>query len=123
MFGLFGCSRFFLSPVQKKRRSNVVPRTQGNKSFQGDSPNWVLIAGGALLSTFSVSLGYKLKQLLDTKQPDHTSNDLKGLGVENMSADRSQGTTVRIQMCTVLPKMRVAASIAFQVVEEKMGKK
>uniref|UniRef100_A0A5B6Z8Z1 Uncharacterized protein n=1 Tax=Davidia involucrata TaxID=16924 RepID=A0A5B6Z8Z1_DAVIN len=63
-----------------KPRTNVVPRAQGSKSFQGEGPNWVLITGGALLSTLSIRLGYKLKQALDTKQADNTSNGLKGNG-------------------------------------------
>ncbi|CAK9162535.1 unnamed protein product [Ilex paraguariensis] len=61
-----------------KPRTNGVPRDQRSKGFQGEGPNWVLIAGGALLSTLSIRLGYKLKQVLDTKQPENASNDIKG---------------------------------------------
>ncbi|CDP15037.1 unnamed protein product [Coffea canephora] len=60
--------------------ANGVPRTQRQKGFQSEGPNWVLIAGGALLSTLSIRLGYKLKQVLDMKPPDNTSNSLKGSG-------------------------------------------
>lgn len=61
-----------------KPRSNGMPRDQRSKSFQGEGPNWVLIAGGALLSTLSIRLGYKLKQLNDTKHQESSSKDSKG---------------------------------------------
>ncbi|KQK00067.1 uncharacterized protein LOC100844800 isoform X2 [Brachypodium distachyon] len=41
--------------------------------LQGGGPNWVLVAGGVLLSTLSVKLGCKIKQMFDTKQQDTTS--------------------------------------------------
>lgn len=62
-----------------KPRTNGVPRAQKSKNCQGEGPNWILIAGGALLSTLSIRLGYKLKQALDTKQQENASNSLKGL--------------------------------------------
>lgn len=61
-----------------KPRTNGVPRAQSSKGFQGEGPNWMLIAGGALLSTLSMRLGYKLKQVLDAKQPENTCGGLKG---------------------------------------------
>ncbi|XP_061998599.1 uncharacterized protein LOC133715919 isoform X1 [Rosa rugosa] len=57
-----------------KPKTTGVPRSQKSKPFQGDGPNWVLIAGGALLSTLSIRLGYKLKQALDIKQQENASN-------------------------------------------------
>ncbi|KAJ4720951.1 Intracellular protein transport protein USO1 isoform 3 [Melia azedarach] len=60
------------------------PRTDGGsrgqkaKNIQGEGPNWILIAGGALLSTLSVRLGYKLKQALDSKQQANANSALKG---------------------------------------------
>lgn len=62
-----------------KPRTNGVSRAQKSKNFQSQGPNWILIAGGALLSTLSVRLGFKLKQALDTKQQENASNSLKGL--------------------------------------------
>ncbi|XP_062147425.1 uncharacterized protein LOC133855672 isoform X2 [Alnus glutinosa] len=59
-----------------KPRTNGVPRAQKSKNFQGGGQNWILIAGGALLSTLSIRLGYKLKQALDAKQQDN-SRDAK----------------------------------------------
>lgn len=53
---------------------------QRAKHFQDQGPNWILIAGGALLSTLSIRLGYKLKQVLDTKQPENSNSVLKGNG-------------------------------------------
>ncbi|KAM6555500.1 hypothetical protein CsatB_002519 [Cannabis sativa] len=52
----------------------MKPKTSASsssRSFQGDGPNWVLIAGGALLSTLSIRLGYKLKQAIDNN-PNNT---------------------------------------------------
>ncbi|XP_028961342.1 uncharacterized protein LOC126621458 isoform X6 [Malus sylvestris] len=54
-----------------KPKTTAVPRVQRSKPFQGEGPNWVLIAGGALLSTLSIRLGYKLKQALDTKPQEN----------------------------------------------------
>ncbi|KAF2288064.1 hypothetical protein GH714_004224 [Hevea brasiliensis] len=68
-----------------KSRTNGVPRGQKAKDFQVEGPNWILIAGGALLSTLSIRLGYKLKQTLDSKQQTNASNSLKGNG---KSSDR-----------------------------------
>ncbi|KAK2980378.1 hypothetical protein RJ640_014551 [Escallonia rubra] len=61
-------------------RTNGVTRAQRSKSFEGERPNWILIAGGALLSTLSIRLGYKLKQVLNTKQPENANNGLHGYG-------------------------------------------
>ncbi|KAH7521307.1 hypothetical protein FEM48_Zijuj07G0019100 [Ziziphus jujuba var. spinosa] len=60
-----------------------------SKSFQGEGPNWVLIAGGALLSTLSIRLGYKLKQALDTKHHNST-NAFKGSDRRKCSSCRMQ---------------------------------
>ncbi|CAO2830104.1 unnamed protein product [Amaranthus hypochondriacus] len=53
-----------------KSKSNFEARSIGLKSSQGEGPNWVLIIGGALLSTLSIRLGFKLKQTFDCKQKD-----------------------------------------------------
>ncbi|XP_074591418.1 uncharacterized protein LOC141847303 isoform X2 [Curcuma longa] len=37
---------------------------------QGNGPNWVLVVGGALLSTLSIKLGCQLKRILDNKQQE-----------------------------------------------------
>ncbi|XP_022742444.1 uncharacterized protein LOC111293778 isoform X2 [Durio zibethinus] len=69
-------------------RSGQVSRGEKSKNFKGEGPNWVLIAGGALLSTLSIRLGYKLKQSLDTKQQDNATTTLKGNG----SSDRRRSS-------------------------------
>ncbi|XP_050225976.1 uncharacterized protein LOC126675383 isoform X2 [Mercurialis annua] len=56
-------------------RRDGIPRGHKGKSFQVEGPNWILIAGGALLSTLSVRLGYKLKQTLDSKQQTNARNE------------------------------------------------
>lgn len=62
-----------------KSRTGGVSRGQKAKNIQGEGANWILIAGGALLSTLSIRLGYKLKQVLDSKQQANASNTMKGL--------------------------------------------
>ncbi|KAK4366911.1 hypothetical protein RND71_014791 [Anisodus tanguticus] len=61
-----------------KPRTNVGSRSQRSKGVQSEGPNWVIIAGSALLSTLSVRLGYKLKQVLDSRQQNKTTSSLKG---------------------------------------------
>ncbi|GMN44139.1 hypothetical protein TIFTF001_013335 [Ficus carica] len=62
-------------------KTTGVPRAQKSKSFQGEGgPNWILIAGGAVLSTLSIRLGYKLKQAIDTKQQENANIGSKGNG-------------------------------------------
>lgn len=61
-----------------KPKTNGLPRAQISNSLQGEGPNWILIAGGALLSTLSMRLGYKLKQVLDTKEVESSSKDSRG---------------------------------------------
>ncbi|OVA10081.1 hypothetical protein BVC80_1755g38 [Macleaya cordata] len=66
-----------------KPRTNGAPRAHKSKNFQGQGPNWILIAGGALLSTLSVRLGYKLKQVLDTRRLDNANDSMKGNGISS----------------------------------------
>ncbi|CAN4081097.1 unnamed protein product [Withania somnifera] len=70
-----------------KPRINGVSRSQRSKGVQSEGPNWVIIAGSALLSTLSVRLGYKLKQVLDSRQQNKTTSSLKGNG---KAPDRSK---------------------------------
>uniref|UniRef100_A0A0A9DHD4 Uncharacterized protein n=1 Tax=Arundo donax TaxID=35708 RepID=A0A0A9DHD4_ARUDO len=57
-----------------KSKANGSIQKAGNANHvQGDGPNWVLVAGGVLLSTLSVRLGCKLKQLFVTKQQSGAS--------------------------------------------------
>lgn len=61
-----------------KPRTNAGSRSQKSRGVQSEGPNWVIIAGSALLSTLSVRLGYKLKQVLDSRQQNKTTSSLKG---------------------------------------------
>lgn len=56
----------------KSKASVGVYRRQGRviTDHVAEGPNWVLVAGGILLSTLSVRLGCTLKQLFVTKQQD-----------------------------------------------------
>ncbi|KAE8656154.1 putative tocopherol O-methyltransferase [Hibiscus syriacus] len=67
-----------------------VSKVQNSKKIQGERPNWILIAGGALLSTLSIRLGYKLKQALDTKQQYNATTSLKGNGTSDRISSGSQ---------------------------------
>jgi len=58
------------------RRNGISKHQRGDK-FCGEGPNWILIAGGALLSTLSIRFGYKLKQSLDSKPQSNGSAGLK----------------------------------------------
>ncbi|KAG2239874.1 hypothetical protein Bca4012_022958 [Brassica carinata] len=52
-------------------RRNGISRHQRVDNSRG--PNWILIAGGALLSTLSIRFGYKLKQSVDSKPHSHAN--------------------------------------------------
>ncbi|GMH28188.1 hypothetical protein Nepgr_030031 [Nepenthes gracilis] len=56
-----------------KPKINVEARRGKTKTIERVGPNWALVAGGALLSTLSIHLGYKLKQSLAAKQPDNAA--------------------------------------------------
>ncbi|GFY91258.1 hypothetical protein Acr_07g0014540 [Actinidia rufa] len=92
-----------------KPRPSEGPRAQSSKSFQGEGSNWILIAGGALLSTLSFRLGYKLKQVLDAKQPQDTCNGLKGNG---NSADRKMLGGCQLHSNGLYLKLHVLLSLA-----------
>ncbi|XP_022747463.1 uncharacterized protein LOC111297110 [Durio zibethinus] len=77
-------------------RGGQVSRGQKSKNFQGEGPNWILIAGCALLSTLSIRLGYKLKQALETKQQDNATISLKGNGTSDRR--RSSGCHLHSNM-------------------------
>nr|GMD58435.1 uncharacterized protein LOC109172453 isoform X2 [Ipomoea batatas] len=61
-----------------KSSAHEMSKAQRSKSFQREGPNWVLIAGSALISTLSIRLGYKLKQVLDEKEQNSADDALKG---------------------------------------------
>ena len=69
------------SPIPSPSPSRRGAHTLRGSSEGGPNWNWMLIAGGALLSTLSIRLGYKLKQAIDTKHHDSTTNGLKGRSV------------------------------------------
>ncbi|CAL1388767.1 unnamed protein product [Linum trigynum] len=56
-------------------RSNGVSRNQREHSFEVGGPNWILIPGGALLSTLTIRLGSKLKQTLDSRRETRARNE------------------------------------------------
>jgi hypothetical protein len=60
----------------KNKTSRSLQKSGRGSHVQGEGPNWVLVAGGVLLSTLSVRLGCKLKQLFDGKQQNNTSKGL-----------------------------------------------
>lgn len=60
-----------------KPKTTGSPRALKSKPFQAEGTNWVLIVGGALLSMLSIRLGFKLKQVLDSKKQGNNSNGLE----------------------------------------------
>lgn len=64
--------------LEMKPQSNGVSRVHKANNIQVEGPNWMLIAAGALLSTLSVRLGYKLKQALDSKPKQNATTVQKG---------------------------------------------
>ncbi|KAK3158308.1 hypothetical protein QOZ80_2AG0135430 [Eleusine coracana subsp. coracana] len=57
----------------KTKTNRSLQKSGKGTHVQGEGPNWVLVAGGVLLSTLSVRLGCKLKQLFEAKQQNDTS--------------------------------------------------
>uniref|UniRef100_A0A0E0G8W8 Uncharacterized protein n=1 Tax=Oryza nivara TaxID=4536 RepID=A0A0E0G8W8_ORYNI len=60
-------SSLFVQAGMKSKTNRSIQKARKTDNVQG-GPNWVLVAGGVLLSTLSVKLGCKLKQLFDAKQ-------------------------------------------------------
>ncbi|CAN6341049.1 unnamed protein product, partial [Urochloa humidicola] len=54
--------------LKMKSKANGSIQKAGKANDVQGGPNWVLVAGGVLLSTLSVRLGSKLKQIFVTKQ-------------------------------------------------------
>ncbi|MFQ6627508.1 hypothetical protein Gotur_005998 [Gossypium turneri] len=125
-------------------RGGQVSRGQKSRSFQGEGLNWILIAGGALLSTLSIRLGYKLKQALDTKQQHDSSTRSKGklasfsaiVSIEYMPASEfsllqeldfltggDHQVAVYTQTCIHLLKKMIGVSTAFQLGSLEWGDK
>ncbi|ESQ54509.1 hypothetical protein EUTSA_v10025690mg [Eutrema salsugineum] len=69
-------------------RRNGISRHQRVENFRGEGPNWILIAGGALLSTLSIRFGYKLKQLIDSKPHSNGTSGLKSNGTSDRGRSR-----------------------------------
>lgn len=137
---IFGLFWIFLSSnllVKMKSRIDGASRGQKAKGIQGEGPNWILIACGALLSTLSIRIGYKLKQTIDSKQQSNADNALKGLllsvilvtclqfatfsnsrvvqVVEKLLTGGGHQVTICKQTCIPLCRIMMVASTAFQV--------
>jgi hypothetical protein len=63
----------------KTKANRSLQKSGRGSHVQGEGPNWVLVAGGVLLSTLSVRLGCKLKQLFIAKQQNNTPTGLFSL--------------------------------------------
>ncbi|KAK9120381.1 hypothetical protein Syun_017998 [Stephania yunnanensis] len=84
-----------------KPRANQTARAPKSNSYQGQGPNWILIAGGALLSTLSIRLGYKIKQALDMKRTDSASSSPTG----GVISDGKSSENKRQGACTLHTNM------------------
>ncbi|XP_072956287.1 uncharacterized protein [Typha angustifolia] len=74
----------------KEKTNGSMQRAHQLKHIQREGPNWVFIAGGALLSTLSIRLACKLKQIFEAKQSDITNKATKERG--KTAARRRSGT-------------------------------
>ncbi|KAG5007946.1 hypothetical protein JHK85_026488 [Glycine max] len=64
-----------------KPQTNGMSRAhKANNNTQFEGPNWLIFAAGALLSTLSIRLGYKLKQAVDSKPKQNATTGQKGTG-------------------------------------------
>lgn len=71
-----------------------------------EGPTWIIIAAGALLSTLSIRLGYKLKQAIDSKPPPPKHENLKGTG-GSMELKRAQSEQMLSEFNGALPLVTV----------------
>lgn len=72
--------------LKMKQQGNGVSRVRkgNNVNARVEGSNWLLIAAGALLSTLSIRLGYKLKQALDSKPKQNASTLQKGCNTQKV---------------------------------------
>lgn len=66
--------------MKMKAQSSSNGSSRVHKNGGEEGPTWIIIAAGALLSTLSIRLGYKLKQAIDSKPPPPKHENLKGNG-------------------------------------------
>ncbi|XP_066363074.1 uncharacterized protein [Miscanthus floridulus] len=64
-----------------KSKTNGSIKKAGKGDHVHGGPNWVLVAGGILLSTLSVRLGCRLKQMFETKQQNPSTKAKRRPGV------------------------------------------
>ncbi|PKA61133.1 hypothetical protein AXF42_Ash006029 [Apostasia shenzhenica] len=64
----------------KSKENGTIQKAYKIERVKGDGPNWVLIAGGALLSTLSIRFGCMLKQALVAKG---SNKNIKGTVTTN----------------------------------------
>ncbi|CAD6271021.1 unnamed protein product [Miscanthus lutarioriparius] len=65
--------------MKAKANGSIKKAEKGDHVHGG--PNWVLVAGGILLSTLSVRLGCRLKQMFETKQQNPSTKAKRRPGV------------------------------------------
>lgn len=61
-----------------KPQTSGMSRAHKANNTQIEGPNWLIFAAGALLSTLSIRLGYKLKQAVDSKPKQNATTGQKG---------------------------------------------
>ncbi|PKA60797.1 hypothetical protein AXF42_Ash006431 [Apostasia shenzhenica] len=71
----------------KSKENCTIQKAHKIERVKGDGPNWVLIAGGALLSTLSIRFGCMLKQALVAKGSRSTNCDRWRPGVCKLHSD------------------------------------
>jgi len=74
----FVCRLFLSVKMKMKAQSSSSNGSRVHKNGGEEGATWIIIAAGALLSTLSIRLGYKLKQAIDSKPPPPKHENLKG---------------------------------------------
>ncbi|OAY81342.1 hypothetical protein ACMD2_14035 [Ananas comosus] len=77
----------------KPNANGTIQRAKRLERVQGEGPNWVLLAGGALLSTLSIRLGCKLNQIFQNSRSNSSNNATKERG---KSATRRRASTCQL---------------------------
>ncbi|CAM0953486.1 unnamed protein product [Alopecurus aequalis] len=74
--------------MRSSKTNGSIQKAGRVSHVQGEGANWILVAGGVLLSTLSVRLGCKLKQMFDTnKQNSRTSKAKRRPGACGLHSD------------------------------------
>lgn len=92
--------------MNSKANGSMKKAGRGDQLHGG--PNWVLVAGGILLSTLSVRLGCRLKQLFETKHQNPSTNGL-GLSIWSVTYTTFPCSLIKVLCCLSADYARLQA--------------